>query len=109
MGMTGPQIAELVLVAIGVLTGLLCCVGLVVMRDVFDRLHFLSAASTVAPIPIVVAVLINQRLNAVGIKSLLILLISVVTGPVLTHAIGRAARIRERGDARPRPEERVER
>jgi multicomponent Na+:H+ antiporter subunit G len=107
--MTAREIVELVLVALGVLSALVCCVGLVAMRDAYDRLHFMSAASTVAPIPIVLAVIVNQRLNSTGIKALLILLLVLVTGPVLTHAIGRAARIRERGNARHRPEERVSR
>jgi multicomponent Na+:H+ antiporter subunit G len=107
--MTGRQILEFLLLGAGVLSALLCSVGLVAMRDAFDRLHYLSAISTVPPVLIAAAVIVNQRLNSVGLKALVVLAISVVTGPVLVHAIGRALRIRERGDARPRAEERVRR
>jgi monovalent cation/proton antiporter MnhG/PhaG subunit len=107
--MTLGHIVEALLLGAGVLSAMLCCVGLVVMRDAHDRLHYLSAISTVPPVLIVAAVVVNQRLNSVGLKAIVVLAVSVVTGPILVHAIGRALRIKERGDARPRPEERVER
>jgi multicomponent Na+:H+ antiporter subunit G len=98
---------EVVLVAIGVLLQLFGCLGVVVMRDVFDRLHFLSAAGAIGPAAIAAAVVLEHGLSTFGVKALLVTAIVGVTGPVMTHAIAKMARIRREGalraDAEVRP------
>jgi multicomponent Na+:H+ antiporter subunit G len=98
--MTGPEIAELVLLSVGVVATLVCCLGIVVMRDTYDRLHFLSGIGTLGPVAIVAAVIVEEGLSAGGLKALVVLAALVFSGPVLTHAIARAARIREGGAPR---------
>ena len=86
-----------VLVAAGVVTELLCCLGLVVMRDVFDRIHFAMAATTVPPFLIAAAVLVEEDWTQPGINALLIAAVLFLVNPVVAHATARAARIRRFG------------
>ena len=73
-------------------------VGVLVMRDVYQRLHFVTPAALVAPVLVTLAVLIRARFSATTAETLLALLFMVFAGPYLTHATIRAARVRERGD-----------
>jgi multicomponent Na+:H+ antiporter subunit G len=107
--MTGSEIAQAVLLSVGVAATMLCCLGILVMRDAYDRLHFLSGIGTLGPVAIVAAVIVEEGLSSGGLKALVVLVALAFTGPVMTHAIARAARIRERGDTRSRPEERTSR
>jgi multicomponent Na+:H+ antiporter subunit G len=79
----------------GVIVELACCVGLITVRSAFDRLHFLGPASTIGPIAIAVALLIEESFSQAGVKSLLVALLLLCTSPVLTHATARAIRIHE--------------
>jgi monovalent cation/proton antiporter MnhG/PhaG subunit len=83
-----------VLVAAGVVGELLCCVGLVVMRDVFDRLHYMMAATTVPPFLIAAAVLVEEDWTQPGINALVIAVGMFTINPVLANATARAARAR---------------
>jgi multisubunit Na+/H+ antiporter MnhG subunit len=67
------------------------------MDDVFARLHYQSAAGTIGPAAIALAVVIDRSFSGTGVKALLIVAVIWTTGPVLTHAIGSVAR--ERRDA----------
>ena len=82
---------------VGVLCEFLACLGVLVMRDVFDRLHFLSVAGAVGPTLIMAAVLVRHGFSAFGIKALLVTAAIGITGPVMTHAIARMTRIRREG------------
>jgi monovalent cation/proton antiporter MnhG/PhaG subunit len=102
------ELAVLVLLAFGVGVTLLSCLGVLVMRDPYDRLHYTGPAAVLAPVAIAAAVVLEEQLSAAGIKALLIALVLVVTNPVLGHATARAARIRQFGEWRVREEERNE-
>jgi multicomponent Na+:H+ antiporter subunit G len=91
------EAVEVALLAVGVLIQLLSCLGLLVFRDVFDRLHFLSAGGTVGPLLIAAAVVVEHGLSAFGIKALLVTAVIGVTGPLMTHAIAKVARVRREG------------
>jgi multicomponent Na+:H+ antiporter subunit G len=75
-------------------------VGILVMRDVYRKLHFVTPAALVAPALVALAVFVQQGLDENTGETLLALLFMVIAGPYLTHATIRAARIRERGDWR---------
>lgn len=75
-------------------------VGVLVMRDVYDKLHFVTPAALVAPVLVTLAVLARAGLSATTGETLLALLFLVVAGPFLSHATIRAARIRDTGDWR---------
>ncbi len=75
-------------------------VGVLAMRDVYQKLHFVTPAALVAPVLVTLAVLIRARFSATTAETLLALLFIVFAGPYLTHATIRAARVREQGDWR---------
>jgi monovalent cation/proton antiporter MnhG/PhaG subunit len=87
--------AVTVLLTFGIGVELLCGVGMWVMKDVFDRLHYLGPASSLGPLAIGAAVLVQEGLGQPTIKSALVVLLTLVTSPVLSHATGRAARVRQ--------------
>jgi multisubunit Na+/H+ antiporter MnhG subunit len=95
-----------VLVGAGVLGELLCCVGLVVARNVFDRLHYVMAATTVPPFLIAAAVVVEEDWTQPGINALLIAAVLFVANPVLATATARTARDRRFGQVEARPEDR---
>jgi multicomponent Na+:H+ antiporter subunit G len=79
---------------------LLSSMGVLVMRGVYDKLHFVTPAALVAPILVMLAVLVHAGFSATSAETFLALLFMVIAGPFLTHATVRAARVREKGDWR---------
>jgi monovalent cation/proton antiporter MnhG/PhaG subunit len=96
-----------VLLWIGVGLELFSCLGLVMMRSVYDRLHLASPA-TLGVVFIAAAVVVDKSFSLVGDKAILIAFLALVGAPLVTHALGRMARIVERGDWRLAPDEDVE-
>jgi multisubunit Na+/H+ antiporter MnhG subunit len=95
-----------VLVVAGVVGELLCCVGLVVARNVFDRLHYVMASTTVPPFLIAAAVLVDEAWTQPGINALLIAVVLFVANPVVATATARTARERRFGQIEARLEDR---
>jgi monovalent cation/proton antiporter MnhG/PhaG subunit len=100
------DLAVIVLLAVGVAVTWVSCLGVLAMRDPYDRLHYTGPAAVLAPVAIAAAVVVEEGLSAAGIKALLIALVLVTTNPVLGHATARAARIRQFGEWTVRQEER---
>ena len=94
--MSAHDVALGVLVGTGVVGELLCCLGLVVMRDVYDRLHYAMAASAVPPFLVAAAVVLEEDWTQPGINALLIAVVLFFVGPIVAHATARAARSRRR-------------
>jgi monovalent cation/proton antiporter MnhG/PhaG subunit len=94
--MSVRQFVEYVLLVLGTGTLVLSAVGVLAMRSVYDRLHYVGSASVGAAL-VCVAVTVRESFSLIGNKTLLIAFMLLVTGPVLVHATARAARIRERG------------
>jgi monovalent cation/proton antiporter MnhG/PhaG subunit len=92
--MSAHDLALDVLVGAAVAGELLCCLGLVVMRNVYDRLHYAMAAATVPPFLIAAAVILEEDWTQPGINALLIAVALFLISPVLAHATARAARAR---------------
>jgi multisubunit Na+/H+ antiporter MnhG subunit len=83
-----------VLVGLGVAGELLCCIGLLVMRDVYDRLHYAVASASVPPFLVAAAVLVEEGWTQPGINAVLIAIVMFVGGGIVGHAIARTARSR---------------
>jgi monovalent cation/proton antiporter MnhG/PhaG subunit len=81
-----------VFLVLGVACQFVCCLGVVVMRNVFDRLHFAGAGTTLGPLLVGAAVLVRQTTSAAGITTILIMAAVLVLGPALVIATARAAR-----------------
>jgi multisubunit Na+/H+ antiporter MnhG subunit len=74
-------------------------VGLVVLRNAYDRLHCLGLAGYGALLA-ATAIVVRQSFSLIGDKALLTGLVLVLFGPVLAHTTARSLRIREHGDWR---------
>jgi monovalent cation/proton antiporter MnhG/PhaG subunit len=88
------------LLTLGVAAQLLCCLGVLVMRNVFDRLHYSSAATTVGPLLIGAAVLVRESVSASGLEAIAIVGLLFLLNPVVEIATARAAWRIEEGDRR---------
>ncbi len=106
--MTWQTAGAAALLVIGVGIELLCCIGLVVMPTVYDRLHYLGPATVLGPVIVVAAVVLQEALSSAGIMAMLTAGVLVFTSPVLTHATARAARTRWHGRWEPQPDEQIE-
>jgi monovalent cation/proton antiporter MnhG/PhaG subunit len=103
------EVVIAVLLGIGVVVQLVCCVGVIAMPNLRDRLHFLTPSTSFGPAFVVAAIVLQEAFDHQGIFAILVAAILLVFGPVLTHATARAARIREHGDWRIQPQEKVHR
>ena len=95
-----------VLLGLAVLVVASASLGVLLMRDAYQKLHFVTPAALVAPVLVALAVLVQMGLYENTGETCLALLIMVIAGPYLSHATMRAIRIREQGDWRSPREER---
>jgi monovalent cation/proton antiporter MnhG/PhaG subunit len=86
------QIVAEVLVTVGVAAELICVLGVCWLRDVFDKLHFAAASSTLGPL------LIGAAVIAAGFSSIsatlecvVAMLLLIALNPALTHVTARLA------------------
>jgi multisubunit Na+/H+ antiporter MnhG subunit len=86
------NIAVDVLLGAGVVTELLCCIGIAVMRTTYNRLHYASAAISVPAFFILAAVLVREHLSSGGLQAIAAVALLFLLYPVLLTATGRAAR-----------------
>lgn len=84
-----------------------CSIGLLVMRDAYQRLHFSAPVVTLSMLLVTVAVFVDEADSQARWKASLIFILMLVMNSILTHATGRAIRIRETGQLAPRPQERI--
>ncbi len=89
-----------VLLGLAVAVVLSASIGVLVMRDAYAKLHFVTPAALVAPALVALAILVQMGLYENTGETFLALLIMVIAGPYLSHATIRAIRIREKGDWR---------
>lgn len=93
--MSKTQILIDVLLGIGVVCAVLSCIAIAVMKDFYERLHYLSPPATITIICFTAAVIADKHFSQAGIKAVLIMIVLLVMNAVLTHATARAARIRQ--------------
>ena len=87
-----------ILLAMAVAVVIGASLGVLVMRDPYQKLHFVTPAALVAPALVALAVLVQMGLYENTGETWLALLFMVIAGPFLSHATIRAIRIREKGD-----------
>ena len=75
--------------------------GVLLMRDAYQKLHFVTPAALVAPVLVTLAVLVQMGMTENTGETCLALFFLVIAGPYLSHATIRAFRVREKGDWRP--------
>jgi multisubunit Na+/H+ antiporter MnhG subunit len=92
-------------VAVDVLLGLVVLVvlassaGVLLMRDAYQKLHYVTPVSMVAPVLAGLAVLVQSGWTAASGQAWLVVAIMLITSPFLAHATVRAIWIRENGGA----------
>jgi monovalent cation/proton antiporter MnhG/PhaG subunit len=94
--MSAIAVVDGVLIAVAVVIELACCLGVFVMKDAYDKLHYLGPAAIVAPALIAIAVVLQESFSQAGIKALLTAALLALASPVLAHATARALYIRQR-------------
>ncbi len=99
--MTVHGIVADVLLGLAALVVLASSAGILVMRDAYQKLHYVTPIAVVAPVIVALAVLIQSGWTENSGETWLGLLFMVAGGPFLSHATIRAARIRQNGDWRP--------
>jgi multisubunit Na+/H+ antiporter MnhG subunit len=73
-------------------------VGILLMRDVYEKLHYVTPLAVVAPVIVGLAILVQSGWSVNSLQTWLAIAFMVIGAPFLTHATIRAARIRETGD-----------
>jgi monovalent cation/proton antiporter MnhG/PhaG subunit len=101
--MSASSIAVVVLLIFGVAVELACCVGVLVMDDAFDKLHYLGPAAIIGPLAVAAAIVVRESFSQAGVKALLAVGLLIVASPVLSHATARALYIRQRDRIEPGP------
>jgi monovalent cation/proton antiporter MnhG/PhaG subunit len=103
MGVSLSTVVVIVLLTFGVGVELACCLGVLVMEDAHDKLHYVGPGAIFGPLAVAAAIVVRESLSQAGIKALLTAALLIVVNPVLTHAIGRALYIRRRDHLEPSP------
>lgn len=96
-----------ILVGIAVLLAIVCSVGVMVMRDAYQRMHFSAIVVTFSTLLIAAAVWVEEKDPQPRIKVILIGLILFVMNSVLTAATAKATRIHDQEHWEPHPEEQI--
>ena len=99
--MSAHGIVADVLLGLAAVVVLVSSAGILVMRDAYQKLHYVAPIAVVAPVIVALAVLVQSGWTENSGETWLGLLFMVAGGPFLAHATIRAARIREQGDSRP--------
>jgi multisubunit Na+/H+ antiporter MnhG subunit len=90
-----------VLLGLAVVIVMASSIGVLVMRDTYQKLHYITPISLVAPVLVGLSVLAHSGFHENTAETWLALTFMVIASPVLSHATIRAARIRQAGDWRP--------
>jgi multisubunit Na+/H+ antiporter MnhG subunit len=87
-----------ILLALAVLSEVVCVVGVFRAANTFARLHFSGATSAVAPFLVLAAMVVEQRDHNPTWNAAVDALALFVLNSTLTHATARIVRQREHGD-----------
>lgn len=98
MSGVGHTVATVLLIA-GVALEVIAVLGVCVMRDVLDRLHYVGLAGFGALL-VGISIVCASSFSLLGDKALLASVVLVTVGPVLVHTTARSLRERTLGDWR---------
>ena len=92
------QVTADVLLGLAVLLVGASSLGVLLMPDVFRKLHYVAPVGVLAPVLVALAVTVKVGWAANSTDTWLAVAFMATSGPVLTHATARAARVRAVGD-----------
>jgi multisubunit Na+/H+ antiporter MnhG subunit len=96
---TWRSAVSVVLVCVGVGLGVVATLGVVVMRDWQDRVHY-AGLSALGVVFVGVAVLVRESFSVIGDKALVTAVLMLFAAPIAGHVVMRSGRIRTLGDWR---------
>ena len=105
--MSWRHVVSIVLLIAGGALEVLAVLGLCVMRDAYDRMHYVGLVGFGALL-IAVAIVVRESFSLIGDKTLLVGLILIVSGPIVAQTTARSLLIRELGDWRAKLEQQEE-
>ena len=88
------DVATAALLVAGAALELLACLGVVLMRDALDRLHYAGLA-TLAALCLAAAILVRESFSIIANKAVAVAVLVLITAPVLTQATARAVHARQ--------------
>ena len=96
--MTAARLAVEVLLWVAVVVAWICCLGMVLMEEFFEKLHYMASVTTVSMFAILIAVVIEEGAGQATMKTIAIAVVLLLINAVLTHATARAFRVQALGD-----------
>jgi multisubunit Na+/H+ antiporter MnhG subunit len=90
-----------ILLGLAVLIVVASAIGVLAMRDAYQKLHFVTPAALVAPALVALALMVQHGVYEMTGEAFLALFFMIIAGPFVSHATMRAIRVREKGDWRP--------
>ena len=91
------KIAVDILLGLAVVVAILSSIGIAVMRDPYQRLHFISPPASVSALLVTVAIFLGEKQKQAGGKAALVAFLLYFMNAVITHATARAHFVREKG------------
>jgi multisubunit Na+/H+ antiporter MnhG subunit len=88
-----------VLLGLAVAVVLASAAGVLLMRDAYQKVHYVTPVSVVAPVLVGLAVLVQSGWTVSTGQAWLVVALMVLASPFLAHATVRAIWIREHGGA----------
>ena len=95
--MSWRAVVAVILLITGGMFELLAVLGLCVMRNAYDRVHYLGLAGFGAFL-VAAAIVVRESFSLIGDKALLTGVLLVLLGPIVVHATARSLRIRLHGE-----------
>ncbi len=101
------HVAAIVLAGAAAALTLVSAVGVAVMRDAYQKLHFIAPPAVLGGPALAVAVWLDAHSIQAGLKALLAVVLLNAMNGVVTHATARAAFVREHRRWPPSPDQGV--
>ena len=96
-----------VLVGIAAALAFVCAVGVAIVTNPLERLHFSATVTSFSAILIAAAVWLDDPAWQSRLKVLLIVIVLFAMNSILSHSTARAIRIREAKHFEPRPQDHI--
>ncbi len=106
--MNAAGAATAVLLVLVCATAVFSAVGVLLGRDYYERIHYMTPVATLGIWALAAAILVNESLSQAGIKAILIAIFVSFGNAVQGHFTARAGRVQDEGGLELRPEERQE-
>lgn len=99
--MSNATLAVEALLWSAVVVAWLSCLGMLLMDDVLEKLHYLAPVTTVSMFAVLGAVVIEEGVGQAAMKTIVIAVALLLINAVVSHTTARAHRIQEVGDWKP--------